>query len=259
MTIIPAIDLLDGKCVRLFQGKYDQSTVYSSDPVETAVKLASTGINRLHIVDLNAARSGSKHYGEKRDNNRRIIKIIKAAVPCMVQTGGGIRSDDDVKELLDLGIERLILGTLFANNPDQASRWISVHGSHFIAGIDALNGMVKTAGWENGSSLTDLELAKKAGAMGFLSIVHTNIQRDGTMQGPDFERTRAVAQAAGIPVILSGGVKDSQDITQAEALEQNEPLIKGIIVGKALYEGAVDLNTVKQGSPARQTARQMEW
>ncbi|MBR4376410.1 MAG: 1-(5-phosphoribosyl)-5-((5-phosphoribosylamino)methylideneamino)imidazole-4-carboxamide isomerase, partial [Spirochaetia bacterium] len=154
MLIIPAIDLLDGKCVRLYKGDYSKVTVYSDDPVSMARGFVASGAKRIHLVDLDAARGGA--------NNRSVIAKICREVDALFELGGGIRTEDDVKEILDIGIDRLILGTAFAKNPDCGARWTAQYGKKFIAGIDALNGEVKVSGWQQGAKIEDTWLAKKA-------------------------------------------------------------------------------------------------
>lgn len=234
MIMIPAIDILDGQCVRLYKGDYEKSTVYPKDPVETAREFYRQGAERIHIVDLGAARGGA--------NSRRILKEIRRAVPLILETGGGIRTKDDVEELLNIGIDRLILGTLLVREPQTAAAWIGNYGRVFIAGIDALQGYVRIAGWEESSGLEDHVLAQKAADMGFVSIIYTNIEKDGTLEGPDLAATERIARAAGLPVILSGGVSSLEDIRQAASSPgAKSGAIRGIITGKALYEGRFTL------------------
>ena len=232
MIIIPAIDLLDGSCVRLLKGNYNESTIYSSDPVEMAKKLVGAGCERLHIVDLDAARGKGK-------NNREIIRKIRDTIDVVIETGGGIRTDADVKELLDIGIDRLILGTVFAKNPEIAGEWTSKYGNHFIAGIDALKGEVKISGWEEGSSMTDTDLAKQAAKNGIISIIYTNIDKDGTLEGPDIKNSVRIAEVSKLPVIVSGGISSDNDFKVIANL--NHPGIAGVITGKAVYENRINL------------------
>ena len=232
MIIIPAIDILDGACVRLFKGNYNESTIYTSGPVEMAEKLVSSGCERLHIVDLDAARGRGK-------NNREIIRKIRNSIDVVIETGGGIRTDADVKELLNIGIDRLILGTVFAKNPEIAGRWTEKYGNHFIAGIDALNGEVKISGWEEGSSLQDSTLAGQASENGIISIIYTNINKDGTLEGPDVENSIRIAEVSKLPVIISGGISRDDDFKVISDL--NHPGIAGVITGKAVYENRIDL------------------
>lgn len=216
MTIIPAIDLLGGRCVRLYKGRYDQSKVYQDHPADTAEEFYTTGARRIHLVDLDAAR-GSGH-------NRDVLKEIRRRVPCTLEVGGGIRDERDVEELLEAGIDRLILGTVLAKEPATVARWIRRYGPIFIAGIDALDGVVKVAGWEESGGVSDLDLARQAAEMGIISIIYTNIDRDGTLEGPDTGRTLAVAEASGLPVIISGGVSGLDDcLAAAKAARAGTP------------------------------------
>ena len=250
MIIIPAIDLLGGGCVRLRQGDYGRATRYDDeDPVERARKFEAAGIRRIHIVDLDAAKG-------RGDHNRGVIRRIREAVSCLLEVGGGIRTEEDVRELLDLGVDRLILGTLLAKDPETARAWISRHGRKFIAGIDALEGQVKIAGWMEGALLGDLELARRAAEIGVCSIIYTNIARDGMMEGPDIERTLLVARTAGLPVILSGGVSGTGDISAAA--ESAGGAIAGVITGKAVYEGKIDLAALTREYP-QESALSAPW
>lgn len=233
MIIIPAIDILNGGCVRLLRGDYAAATRYDAeDPVERARAFFAAGVRRIHIVDLDAARGRGSH-------NREIIRRIRREVPCVIQVGGGIRTEEDVAELLDMGVDRLIPGTVFAKDPGLVARWVARYGGKFIAGIDARDGKVKTSGWTESGGLSDLEAAKTAADVGACSIVYTNIERDGTLEGPDIRRTLEVAREAGLPVILSGGVSGDGDVHQTARL--GEGRIVAAITGKAVYEGRLDL------------------
>jgi phosphoribosylformimino-5-aminoimidazole carboxamide ribotide isomerase len=232
VIIIPAIDLLDGRCVRLKQGDYSQTVYYDGDPAARARLFEDAGIRRIHIVDLDAAK------GEGRDN-RDVIRRIRGAVSCTIEAGGGIRTEKDVRELLEAGADRLIIGTLLVRDPETVRGWIQRYGKKFIAGIDARDGKVQVSGWRETSALTDLELARQAAGLGAASIIYTNIARDGTLAGPDIERTLAVGRAGGIPVILSGGISRAQDIH--EAASRAADIIPALITGKAVYEGEIDL------------------
>ncbi len=235
MIIIPAIDLLNGACVRLYKGNYNESTVYTSDPVEMAEKLVSSGCERIHIVDLDAARGRGL-------NNREIIRKIRNSTDIVIETGGGIRTESDVRELIDIGIDRLILGTVFAKNPEIAGKWTEKFGNHFIAGIDSLKGEVKISGWEEGASLTDTSLAAKAAENGIISIIYTNIDKDGTLEGPDVKGSIRMAEASSLPVIVSGGISSEKDFKIISEL--NHPGIAGVITGKAVYENRFNLGSV---------------
>jgi phosphoribosylformimino-5-aminoimidazole carboxamide ribotide isomerase len=235
MTIIPAIDLLDGACVRLYQGDYDNSTVYDTDPLEQAMRFKAAGARRIHLVDLDAARGKGK-------NNREVIRRLCDAVDAHFEVGGGIRTEDDVRELTEAGVDRLVVGTAFAREPELLRRWSDRFGRLFIAGIDAVNGMARISGWEEDAGISDIDLAKLAALNGALSIIYTNIERDGTLQGPDIERTVMVAAASGLPVIISGGVSGEGDFRRI--FGDSPEGIAGVIVGKALYEKRFDLKRV---------------
>lgn len=235
MLIIPAIDLLEGRCVRLHQGDYAQAETYDLDPVEVALGFVAAGAKRLHIVDLDAARTGSS-------SNRPVIGAIRQAVKVTLEVGGGLRNDDDVEALVDLGVDRLVVGTILVRNPELVSHWVLRFGARFVAGIDARDGEVKVSGWEEGSALKDVDLAARCRSLGLVSLIYTNIARDGTLGGPDLDRTLLVAEAAGLPVILSGGIASLADF---EAIQRaDHPLLAGVITGKALYKNRIDLAEV---------------
>ncbi len=237
MLIIPAIDIIDGKCVRLYKGDYSKVTNYSESPADVAVQLEEAGAKRIHIVDLDAAKGEGV-------NNRKTISEIRKKTSAVLELGGGIRADDDIKEILDIGIDRLILGTVFARKPEIGAEWIAKYGKNFIAGIDALNGDVKVSGWEKGSGVKDTELAAKAGEAGFCSIIYTNISRDGTLSGPDAQRTALIADASSLPVIVSGGISCEADFKNIVENSSYEGKIAGIITGKAFYENKFSLEDV---------------
>ena len=232
MLIIPAVDILDGMCVRLYQGQYDNVTRYSKDPAQIARQFQEEGAVRIHLVDLDAARGKGKH-------NRDTISRIRKEVSCTIEVGGGIRTKTDVDELVSIGIDKLVAGTVLAKEPDRVAGWIDVYGPRFIAGIDAWNGKVKISGWEKDAGMDDTVLARKASDIGISEIIYTSIAGDGALTGPDIERTTEVARAAGIPVILSGGIGSRDDV--ANVVESGEPGIIGIIMGKAIYEKKVSV------------------
>ncbi|MBN1798559.1 MAG: 1-(5-phosphoribosyl)-5-[(5-phosphoribosylamino)methylideneamino]imidazole-4-carboxamide isomerase [Spirochaetales bacterium] len=235
MLIIPAIDLLNGQAVRLFKGDYEQMKVYSSDPAELALEFQQAGTRLIHIVDLDAA------YGAGR-NNRDVIKQIRANVSCELEVGGGVRSELDIAELMAIGIDRLILGTVLIKNPVQVADWILEYHFHAIGGIDALEGHVKITGWRGETDVKDTTLASQLRTLGIKELIYTNISRDGTLQGPDIDRTNAVAKYASLPVILSGGISSEADIALVK--ENKHENVHGIIVGKAIYENKIDLREI---------------
>ena len=233
MTIIPSIDILGGECVRLTRGDYDAATVYERDPVVMARRFAEAGSRRVHLVDLDAARGDGR-------TNRKVIRKIRRAVNATLQLGGGIRRDEDIEELLDLGIDRLVVGTVLARHPDRVAGWVAHYGPIFLAGIDAMDGSVRVSGWEEETRLTDTELAVRCREIGTAGIIYTSIGRDGTLSGPDIERTNAVATASRLPVILSGGIGSREDIEQVR--QQACAGLVGVIVGKAIYENRVSID-----------------
>ncbi len=231
MLIIPAIDIIDGRLVRLHRGKYDSAVFYNADPVATAVSFQKAGALRIHIVDLDAARGSG--------NNRRVIAEIRNRVSVVLEVGGGIRTDRDVEELLALGIDRCILGTALVREPEVLKEWTGRFGMRFIAGIDARDGEIKTSGWEQGSGKKAEEFAASLADAGAVSVIYTNIEKDGTLSGPDLDGTLRMADASGLPVILSGGIGGMEDLEKI--YHRGDDRIRGVIIGKALYEGRVSL------------------
>ena len=240
MLLVPAIDLRDGKCVRLLRGSFSDATPYPLDPVETARRFQGEGARWIHIVDLDAAE------GKGRDNGPLIAKI-RQAVACRVQVGGGVRTADQAARLLALGVDRLVLGTILARSPDDVEGWVSRFGSRFAAGIDARDGVVRVAGWTEDTGRKDTEMASRIGRLGVKWLIYTNISRDGTLEGPDIPRTNAAARAAGLPTILSGGIGSERDVEQVAAL--GDPLVAGVILGKVLYEAKVTLERLVSRFP----------
>jgi phosphoribosylformimino-5-aminoimidazole carboxamide ribotide isomerase len=232
--LIPAIDLLGGRCVRLSQGRYDAATVYDDDPAAVAARFASHGIPRLHVVDLDGAREGRPCNAE---SVRRIVASV-GDVP--VQLGGGIRCLDAVEQALAAGASRVVLGTVALRDPDLVREAARRHPGRIVVGIDAAGGRVAVEGWLETSETRAPELARRFEAAGVAAIVHTDIARDGMLSGPNLEASAEVADAVSIPVIVSGGVASEEDVARAAALAPRG--IAGAIVGRALYTGAVDLS-----------------
>ncbi len=229
MIIYPAIDLLDGKCVRLSQGKYDQVTVYSENPAEFAALWTSKGARYIHVVDLNGARTG------KPQNDIVLAEIVKrAGVP--IQVGGGIRSMKRIDVLLALGVERVILGTGAVKNPDYVAEAVKKHGNRIVIGIDAKDGFVAVDGWEKKSTRKAVEFAREMESIGVATIIYTDISRDGMLIGPNLKAMESMAAAVDCSVIASGGVGSISDI-----IALNSTGVSGVIIGKALYENKFDL------------------
>jgi phosphoribosylformimino-5-aminoimidazole carboxamide ribotide isomerase len=244
MTIIPAIDILRGECVRLSQGNYNEATVYDADPVSVARSFAKAGATRIHLVDLDAA------HGDP-ERNRRVIRKIRKAVPrAVLELGGGIRRDDDIETLLDMGIDRLVLGTTFARRPHLVQGWSAHYGSVFLAGIDARDGRVHVSGWEEATSVEASDVATRAKEYGAAGIIYTNIARDGMLEGPAIEETNMIAETAQLPVILSGGVRNMDDLKTIE--DAGRPNLVGVIIGKAIYEDRFDLEELFRSYPGEE-------
>ncbi len=229
MIIYPAIDLRDGKCVRLRQGDFAQTTVYSENPLEIAKKWESCGASWLHLVDLDGARQEAK-------NNRAIICEIAKTLSIPVQTGGGIRTMEDIDELFSGGVSRVILGTVAVENPELVAEAVKKYGDKIAVGIDAKDGFAATAGWEEVSSCRAVELAVAMHKVGVRHIIYTDIATDGMLSGPNLDAMTEMAEAFGPGVIASGGVGSIDDLKNL-----TKTGVSGAIVGKALYSGSVDL------------------
>jgi phosphoribosylformimino-5-aminoimidazole carboxamide ribotide isomerase len=231
MEIIPAIDLLGGACVRLHQGDYDQVTRFSDDPVAQAMSWQRQGARRLHLVDLDGAKSGEPV-------NDSAVRAITAALAIPVQLGGGVRTLERAETLLACGLDRVILGTAALENPELVKTLASRHPGRIVVGIDARDGKVATRGWLETSNTEATGLAAALSNTGIAAIISTDIATDGTLQGPNLAALRSMAAASAVPVIASG-VGCMADLLALLALE---PLgINGVIVGRALYDGRVDL------------------
>ncbi len=218
--------------MRLLQGSFSQATDYPSDPVETARGYAAQGARWIHVVDLDAAEGrGADNLG--------VIDGIRCAVGCRLEVGGGVRSAEQAERLFALGVDRIVLGTVLVRSPKEVAEWTARLGGRFAAGIDARDGRVKVAGWAEDAGRADTEIAAGLPALGLRWLIYTNISRDGTLSGPDIARTNAAARAAGLPTILSGGIGSERDVE--EVAQKRDPLVVGIILGKALYESRIDL------------------
>ncbi|MBK9428198.1 MAG: 1-(5-phosphoribosyl)-5-[(5-phosphoribosylamino)methylideneamino]imidazole-4-carboxamide isomerase [Gammaproteobacteria bacterium] len=233
MLIIPAIDLKDGQCVRLRQGRMDDATVFSDDPVATAAHWVAQGARRLHLVDLNGAFAGKPVNGDA------VRAIARAHPELPIQIGGGIRSADTIEAYLGAGVCYVIIGTQAVREPDFVTRVCREFPGRIIVGIDASAGRVATDGWAEVSEVKAVDLARRFAADGVSAIVYTDIERDGMMQGVNVAATVALAQAGGIPVIASGGVTGLDDIRALKAVAGQG--ILGAITGRAIYEGTLDL------------------
>lgn len=229
MIVYPAIDMKDGKCVRLLQGRFDNVTVYSENPVEMALKWENMGAEYLHMVDLDGARSG-------KPKNLSVVSAIASRLKIPVQLGGGIRDLGTIDNILGKGIERVILGTSAVKNPGLVKEALKKYGSKIVIGIDAKNGMVAIEGWEQTSDFTAVDFAKRMKELGAKTVIYTDIATDGMLAGPNLKAMEEMVEAVGIDIIASGGVSKVQDIKNLK-----EVGVAGAIVGKALYAGNIDL------------------
>ncbi len=237
MEVIPAIDLLDGKCVRLYQGDYNRSETFNENPVEVARNWVEQGTTRLHVVDLDGAKQG-------KSVNLAAIEAIVRAIDIPVQVGGGLRDRTSVAQLLGLGVQRIILGTVAVEKPELVTELCQEFPQQVVVGIDARNGKVATRGWLETSEVAATELAQRMAQQGAAAIIYTDIHRDGTLKGPNMEALKELAAAIDIPVIASGGVSSLTDLLSLLALE---PLgVTGAIVGRAIYTGDVNLKEAVQ-------------
>lgn len=233
MILIPAIDLKQGQCVRLRQGRMEESTVFSDDPVAMAGKWVAQGCKRLHLVDLDGAFEG-------KPLNADVIADITAAFPQLpIQVGGGIRTIDTVEAYLAAGVSYVIIGTQAVKNPEFVTELCAEFPGNVIVGIDAKDGMVAVQGWAESSEHTAEGLARRFEDQGVAAIVYTDISRDGMMQGVNIKATKLLAEAISIPVIASGGVADMNDIIKLNAIKSSG--ILGTIIGRALYEQTISL------------------
>jgi len=232
MIIFPAIDLRAGKAVRLLQGDRDKETVFSDNPVAVAHTWQDFGASFLHLVDLDGAFSGHPQ-------NLDVVKEIVSVLKIPVQLGGGIRDLETVDKILNLGVNRVILGTAAISQPKLVEEAVKRFGEHVLVGIDGKNGLVAIEGWENTVEKTVSELAREMREVGITRIVFTDTRRDGMMKGPNIESTQEMAVSSGLKIIASGGVSSIEDI---QALKDLEGLgVEGVITGKALYTGALQL------------------
>jgi phosphoribosylformimino-5-aminoimidazole carboxamide ribotide isomerase len=247
MDIIPAIDLRNGKCVRLFQGDYEKETVFSANPVLMALRWQSEGARRLHIVDLDGAAKGEP-------SNLEAIEDIIAAIDIPVQVGGGIRSIETIEQLFATGVERAIMGTVAVEKPDLVKEACQRFSDRIIISIDAKDRMVATRGWLQKSTTTASELASKMIELGVTRFIYTDISRDGTLTSPNFEAIAELLSQVNVPVIAAGGISSVQHLTKLAELG-----VEGAIVGKAIYTGDIKLGEAFKAIRELQSKRQGIW
>ena len=229
MDIIPAIDLKDGKCVRLYQGDYNRETIFSEAPVAVAQKWRSLGAERLHLVDLDGAAAGEP-------KNLTMVEAIVKQVGLPVQLGGGIRNQATVEKLLNIGVQRVILGTIAIEQPSLVNELSQQFGEAIIVGIDARDGFVATRGWKQETGVIAVELARKMVVLGAHCILYTDIKRDGTLTEPNYKAIAELRNAVAIPVIAAGGIASIAHLQKLRELG-----VEGAVIGKAIYTGNINL------------------
>lgn len=235
VQLYPAIDMKDGKCVRLFQGDYNQQTVYGDSPFEMAKTFQQQGAKWIHLVDLDGAKDGTKPHAPH-------VLRIKNELGLFVQVGGGIRSLEDAAYYLDQGIDRVIIGSLAVKEPQLVEQMLATYGGdRIVLGLDAKDGFVATHGWLETSTLTAIEVGKRFAEAGAKHIIFTDIAMDGTLQGPNLNATTELANATGLYVIVSGGISSLEDIKNVMTAAETSS-ISGVIVGKAIYSGRFTVN-----------------
>jgi phosphoribosylformimino-5-aminoimidazole carboxamide ribotide isomerase len=229
MRIIPAIDLKGGKCVRLYQGDYNQETVFSEDPLSVATKWQQAGITSLHLVDLDGAACGEPR-------NLDIIKTIVQTTRLPTQVGGGIRTEDTVVRLLSIGVQRVILGTLAIEDPELVKRLCHQFNQAIIVSIDAKEGLIATRGWKFNTTVNAIELARQMVEIGVPRILYTDIGRDGTLTAPNYQSIAELIDRVKIPIIAAGGISSKDHLQKLKQLR-----VEGVVVGRAFYTGDIDL------------------
>lgn len=230
MQVIPAVDLRNGKCVRLIQGQYDKQITYGDDPVEPAREFAQAGAQLLHVIDLDGAKEGTSV-------NRRTVKRIVDSVDIRVEIGGGIRTEESIRDMLEtIGVERIILGTAALKNFAWFEKMTKLFPGKLVLSIDAKGANVATDGWLEQTGQTLIETARRAAALPLTAIIYTDIDKDGMLAGPNIERTRALVEAVDVDIVAAGGVTQVTDVIRLAEIG-----VAGAVVGRALYEGTFDL------------------
>jgi len=232
MILLPAIDIRNGKCVRLVQGDYNREKIYSDSPTEIAKRWINKGAKALHIVDLDGARTGNSI-------NRPVIKLIAQQASIPIQVGGGIRTMNNIEDYIDAGVNRVIIGTAAINDLNFLKQAVTRFGETIAVSVDARNGYVATDGWTDTSTVKALDLIKKLRQIGVKTIVYTDILKDGMLKGPNFKELQTINEATSINVIASGGVSSKQDVEKLQASK-----LYGAIIGKALYDGRLSFESL---------------
>lgn len=234
MILYPAIDIRGGKAVRLVEGDFDRETAFDADPADAARRWEAAGAEWIHIVDLDGARSGT-------GANRDAIARIRESVDCPIQVGGGIRSTETVDDMFEMGVDRVILGSIAVTDPSVVRAAVARHGDRIAVGLDARDGKLATSGWETQTNADAFETARHMGDVGVRHIIFTDIRRDGTLTGPNVDALRQMVGSTSAGVIASGGIGSVEDVTGL--LDTG---VAGVIIGRALYDGRVDLTDLLQ-------------
>jgi phosphoribosylformimino-5-aminoimidazole carboxamide ribotide isomerase len=230
VELLPAIDLRDGHCVRLHQGDFAAETVYDDDPVRVAREFEAAGARWIHVVDLDAARTGTRAHLDQ-------IRLIVRSVACRVEVGGGVRSAESALELLDAGVERVVIGTAAVERPALVEELSREFPGRVAVGLDARGNEVAIRGWQEGSGADLVELARRFEGIGLAALIVTEIGRDGTLEGPAFGQLGAVLGASSVPLVASGGVGSLDDLRALARFRAGDRALAGVIVGRAIYEG----------------------
>jgi phosphoribosylformimino-5-aminoimidazole carboxamide ribotide isomerase len=230
VELLPAIDLRDGRCVRLRQGDFSAETVYDDDPVRVAREFEAAGARWIHVVDLDAARTGSRAHLDQ-------IRLVVRSVGCRIEVGGGVRSAESAAELLDAGVERVVLGTAAVERPALVEELCREFPGRVAVGLDARGNEIAIRGWQEGSGADLLDFARRFERVGLAALIVTEIGRDGTLEGPAFGQLTAVLGASAVPLVASGGVGSLDDLRALGRLRAGDRALAGVIVGRALYEG----------------------
>jgi phosphoribosylformimino-5-aminoimidazole carboxamide ribotide isomerase len=245
LLIIPAVDLRDGRCVRLTQGRKDDAKVYDGDPIEIALSYQASGAGMIHIVDLDGA------FSDPNSRNRQVLRKIISRIETPLQFGGGLRSLEDVAQVIQLGVNRVVVGTLAVESPDVLVKLVDRFGSRVCVGIDARDNQVLTRGWEKREMITAVELARRVAAVGVERIVCTDVVRDGMLAGVNLEQMCTLSRESGLRVTASGGVSSLADVRRLRSVTESG--VDSVIIGKALYEGRFSLkeaiNEGRHGAP----------
>ena len=237
MKIFPAIDIKDKKCVRLIKGNFDNQTIYNQSPLDQASKYKEFGLLNLHIVDLDGALTGELI-------NLDIIESIIKKLGISVEVGGGIRSIEKIERYLNIGVNKVILGSAAIKNPNFLKEACEKFKNKIVLGLDAKKKMISISGWKETTDQTAENYLKKVNSYGFSRLIYTDIERDGTKTGPNIDETKSIAKISAAPVVVSGGISTIQDVKKIKELKNFN--IEGVIVGKAIYDGDIKLNEFKQ-------------